>query len=79
MGEWILTGRVAEAARRLAHTEDSLDEITHHVGWQDKTHFIRQFRKSLIFTWWNSENRMFILLNTLDIEINALNKGAQDE
>ena len=46
VGEWIRAGRVAEAAARLAHTEDSLDEITYHVGWQDKTHFIRQFRKS---------------------------------
>ncbi|TDJ63944.1 MAG: AraC family transcriptional regulator [Proteobacteria bacterium] len=31
---------------RLAHTEDSIDEITHHVGWQDQTHFVRQFRKT---------------------------------
>lgn len=46
VGEWIRAGRIAEAAGRLAHTEDSLDEIAHHVGWQDKTHFIRQFRKS---------------------------------
>ncbi|MCZ6665359.1 MAG: AraC family transcriptional regulator [Gammaproteobacteria bacterium] len=46
VGEWLRAGRVAEAAARLAHTEDSIDEITNHVGWQDKTHFIRQFRKS---------------------------------
>jgi len=46
VGEWIRSGRVAEAAARLVHTDDSLDEIASHVGWQDKTHFIRQFRKS---------------------------------
>ncbi len=46
VGEWIRSGRVAEAAARLVHTGDSLDEITDHVGWQDKTHFIRQFRRT---------------------------------
>lgn len=46
VGEWIAAGRVAEAASRLAHTDDSLDAIAEHVGWQDKTHFIRQFRKA---------------------------------
>jgi len=46
VGEWINSGRVGEAANRLAHTDDSLDEIANHVGWQDKTHFIRQFRKA---------------------------------
>jgi len=34
------------AAASLVYTEDSIDEITHHVGWQDQTHFIRQFRKT---------------------------------
>lgn len=46
VGEWIAAGRVAEAANRLAHTDDSLDDIAEHVGWKDKTHFIRQFRKA---------------------------------
>ncbi len=46
VGEWIAAGRVAEAANRLVHTDDSLDDIAAHVGWQDKTHFIRQFRKA---------------------------------
>lgn len=46
VGEWINSGRVAEAASRLAHTEDSLDAIAEHVGWRDKTHFIRQFKKA---------------------------------
>lgn len=46
VGEWIASGRVAEAASRLAHTDESLEEITNHIGWKDKTHFIRQFRKA---------------------------------
>ncbi len=46
VGEWIASARVAEAASRLAHTDDSLDAIASHVGWGDKTHFIRQFKKA---------------------------------
>ncbi len=45
VGDWIRSGRVGEAATRLVHTDASLDEIAASVGWQDKTHFIRQFRK----------------------------------
>lgn len=59
VGQWINAGRVAEAASRLAHTDDSLDEITLQVGWQDKTHFIRQFRKAYGATpaAWRREHR----------------------
>lgn len=46
VGNWIQAGRLGEAARRLNHTEDSMLEITHAVGWQDVTHFIRCFRKA---------------------------------
>lgn len=46
VGEWITAGRVAEAAIRLTHTDDSLDQVAQDVGWKDKTHFIRQFRKA---------------------------------
>ncbi len=45
-GHWITAGRVSEAARRLTHTDDSLEMIAEHVGWKDVTHFIRQFRKA---------------------------------
>jgi len=45
VGSWIRSARVAEAATRLAHTDDPLPAIAEHVGWQDTTHFIRQFRK----------------------------------
>jgi AraC family transcriptional activator of pobA len=46
VGQWISASRVAEAVARLAHTGDPLDAIAEHVGWKDKTHFIRQFRKA---------------------------------
>jgi AraC-like DNA-binding protein len=46
VGEWITAGRVSEAAARLAHTDETVDEIAVRVGWQDTTHFIRQFRKA---------------------------------
>ena len=46
VGAWITAGRVAEAAVRLTHTDDPIDQIARTVGWQDKTHFIRQFRKA---------------------------------
>ena len=44
VGEWITAGRVAEAAARLAHTDDSLEEVATRVGWTDKTHLTRQFK-----------------------------------
>ncbi len=46
VGAWISAAKVAEATRWLLHTDASLDEITVRIGWQDKTHFIRQFRKA---------------------------------
>ena len=45
VGDWLRAARVAEAAAWLAHCDASLDEIAARVGWQDKTHFIRQFKK----------------------------------
>lgn len=59
VGEWIRAGRVAEAAARLAHTDDSIDQVARDVGWQDQTHFIRQFRKAYGATpaAWRREHR----------------------
>lgn len=45
VGEWIRSARVAEASSLLVHTNASLDSIAARVGWNDKTHFIRQFRR----------------------------------
>ena len=45
VGDWIRSARVAEAASLLIHSNASLEEIAERVGWRDKSHFIRQFRK----------------------------------
>ena len=46
VGEWLTAVRIAEAEARLAHSDESLGQIAEAVGWKDKTHFIRQFRKA---------------------------------
>lgn len=45
VGTWITSARVAKAAQLLQHTDMPVDQIAPHIGWQDTTHFIRQFRK----------------------------------
>ncbi len=46
VGAWINSVRLAEASSRLVHTDAAVAEIAVQVGWQDPTHFIRQFRKA---------------------------------
>jgi len=46
VGDYIRHARVHEAAGWLLHSQASIDEIAERVGWQDKTHFIRQFKKT---------------------------------
>lgn len=43
---WIIAGRLAEAARRLRHTDERVDVIAERVGYADATHFIRLFRRA---------------------------------
>lgn len=59
VGSWILSGRISEAAARLLHTDERIDEIGRRVGWQDETHFIRQFKKQCGVTpaTWRRQNR----------------------
>lgn len=45
VGTWITSARVAKAAQLLQHTDLAVDQIAPQIGWQDTTHFIRQFRK----------------------------------
>ena len=45
-GMWITRYRLTEACARLLHTDDNIELIAAQVGWQDVTHFIRQFRKA---------------------------------
>lgn len=42
---WIIAGRLAEATRRLRHTDEIVDVIAERVGYADATHFIRLFRR----------------------------------
>lgn len=42
---WIVQGRMAEARRRLSHTDAKLDAVAAEVGYADVTHFIRMFRR----------------------------------
>jgi AraC-like DNA-binding protein len=43
--EWIIAGRLAEARRRLVHSDENVDVIAERVGYADPTHFIRLFRR----------------------------------
>lgn len=43
--EWIIAGRLAEARRRLLHSDEAVDVIAERVGYADATHFIRLFRR----------------------------------
>ena len=42
---WIIAGRLAEARRRLLHSDERVDIIAERVGYADVTHFIRLFRR----------------------------------
>ncbi|WP_223636745.1 AraC family transcriptional regulator [Corallococcus sp. EGB] len=44
--EWIISGRMAEARRRLLSTNERVDIIAERVGYADPTHFIRLFRRA---------------------------------
>ncbi len=45
-GEWIVSGRMAEARRLLLHSDEMIDVIAERVGYADATHFIRMFRRA---------------------------------
>lgn len=45
VGEWLQTFRLADAGSRLIHSHDDVAEIALSVGYQDVTHFIRQFKR----------------------------------
>lgn len=44
-GEWIVSGRMAEARRLLSHSDEHVEVIAERVGYADATHFIRMFRR----------------------------------
>lgn len=43
--QWIVTSRMAEARRRLLHSDERIDVVAERVGYADATHFIRMFRR----------------------------------
>lgn len=45
-GEWIVSGRMAEARRLLLHSDERVDAVADRVGYADATHFIRMFRRT---------------------------------
>lgn len=44
-GDWITSGRMAEARRLLLHSGERIDIVAERVGYADATHFIRMFRR----------------------------------
>ena len=44
--EWMTAGRMAEARRRLLHSDEHVEIIAERVGYADPTHFIRMFRRA---------------------------------
>ncbi|MEP4546173.1 MAG: AraC family transcriptional regulator [Saccharospirillum sp.] len=50
VGEWIISNRLHHACSRLLHTRAPVAQIAEQVGWQDVTHFIRQFKKHMGMT-----------------------------
>ncbi|RKH02145.1 AraC family transcriptional regulator [Corallococcus sp. CA053C] len=57
--EWIISGRLAEARRRLLSTDERIDIIAERVGYADPTHFIRLFRRAegLTPALWRKQHR----------------------
>ncbi|MCF6433951.1 AraC family transcriptional regulator [Pseudoalteromonas sp. MMG022] len=46
VGEWIIKNRLAQACARLLHTDKPVNTVVYELGWNDTTHFIRQFKKA---------------------------------
>jgi len=44
-GQWIVSGKMAEARRLLLHSAERVDRVAERVGYADTTHFIRMFRR----------------------------------
>ncbi|WDE09210.1 helix-turn-helix transcriptional regulator [Thalassomonas viridans] len=45
VGQWITRHRLKRAMDLLANTDEKIEQIGLNLGWQDVTHFIRQFKK----------------------------------
>lgn len=45
ISEWIISGRLSEARRRLAYSDEMVDVIAERIGYADVTHMIRLFKR----------------------------------
>ncbi|UTW09642.1 helix-turn-helix domain-containing protein [Pseudomonas benzenivorans] len=45
VGQWITSNRLHQACTHLLHSSATVAQVAELVGWQDVTHFIRQFSK----------------------------------
>lgn len=46
IGQWIVRNRLTQACSKLLHTKTPISLIVEELGWNDTTHFIRQFKKA---------------------------------
>ena len=46
VGQWITKSRLSQALELLTNTDETIEQIGLRIGWQDVTHFIRQFKKT---------------------------------
>ena len=60
VGVWITRLRLTEACSRLIHTDETIEQMTYQLGWNDVTHFIRVFKKMYAITpaQWRRHNRL---------------------
>lgn len=61
VGDWIRKSRLTEACKHLIHTQKSIEDIAFQTGWNDTTHFIRQFKKEFHTTpaKWRKSNLVY--------------------
>lgn len=50
VGQWILKYKLKIALNLLKNTDQTIEQITERVGWNDATYFIRQFKKAYQIT-----------------------------
>ncbi len=64
--EWIIAGRLAEARRRLLHSDEMVEVIAERVGYADATHFTRLFRRAHGVTpaAWRAERRTTLAVSS---------------
>lgn len=46
VGQWVIRSRLSQACSRLLHSDQDISQLVFELGWQDVTHFIRQFKKA---------------------------------